>query len=350
MTFRDFMQSVLYDPELGYYNTARPKIGPGGDYYTASNVHPAFGAVLAKSLVGLYRDKPTLPLPLTLVEVGAGTGQLAIDVISAMEQQHRDLLEDLSYVIVEFSPAMRRLQHDKLAGLSRFVRWSKLKELCAAPITGIILSNELIDAMPVHRVRWSRDGLEELYVGTNATSEGSGLRLGWGRPSATRLADYIERYGVHLTDGQIIEINLDAIDWLSDAARALERGFLVTIDYGDLAERLYGPDRLAGTLRCFHRHTLTESPLDRIGEQDMTSSVNFTALIGRGAEVGLETVSFERQAAFLIRNGLLETIAAMSASDDISTLKERLAIKNLFVPGGVSDHFRVLVQRKRADC
>ena len=126
----------------------------------------------------------------------------------------------------------------------------------------------------------------------------------------------------------------------------IEQGFLVTIDYGDLAAHLYAPDRRNGTLRCFQKHTLTDTPLERIGEQDITASVNFSALIDYGEESGFEKLSYERQTNFLFRHGLIERIAAMEHNGTMDNLQDRLAIKNLLVPGGVSDNFRVLVQQK----
>jgi SAM-dependent MidA family methyltransferase len=169
----------------------------------------------------------------------------------------------------------------------------------------------------------------------------------WREPSTQRLGEYVERLGVSLRQGQIVEINLDAIDWLARMTKALRHGFLVTVDYGDTAEVLWTSDRKFGTLRSFYRHRLVDSPLDRIGEQDITASVNFSALIEYGRDFGLELLGYERQTAFLTRLGLIERIAAQhKPSDSLEDLKERLAVKNLFVPGGVSDSFRVLIQRR----
>ena len=153
--------------------------------------------------------------------------------------------------------------------------------------------------------------------------------------------------GVSLREGQIIEINLEMIDWMKRASGALENGLLITIDYGDTANHLYAQDRGSGTLRSFYRHQLIDSPLERIGEQDITASVNFTALIEYGRDVGFEEVSYERQTAFLIRMGLIERITGRDTSaGPPGDLKDRLALKNLFVPGGVGDNFRVLIQKK----
>ncbi|HTG17422.1 MAG TPA: SAM-dependent methyltransferase, partial [Blastocatellia bacterium] len=169
----------------------------------------------------------------------------------------------------------------------------------------------------------------------------------WNEPSTPKLISYLERAGVQMAEGQVVEVNLDAIEWLAKVASALDRGFLITIDYGDLSPLLCGPDRRSGTLRSFYNHALSDSQLQRVGDQDITASVNFTALMEYGRDFGFETISYERQAAFLIRMGLIEMIAEQENTHrSREGLKEQLALKNLFVPGGVSDNFRVLIQRK----
>ena len=334
------MQAALYDPELGYYNTERLKIGPQGDYYTSSNVHPAFGALLARAVAELWPDSS---VPLTIVEFGPGTGQLASDVLSAMLDEQPAVYDRLIYVLVEASSAMRTLQQDKLIAFDQHIRWCSVEELEHTPVIGVAFSNEFVDALPVHRARYRGGVLEELYVGTDAAC----LALLWSKPSTERLWRFVERVGVSLREDQIIEINLDMIDWMTQVSRALGNGFLITIDYGDTANHLYAQDRGSGTLRSFHRHQLIDSPLERIGEQDITASVNFTALIKHGRDLGFEAVSYERQTAFLIRMGLIERIAGQNTSEDAQgDLKDRLALKNLFVPGSVGDNFRVLIQRK----
>ncbi len=344
LTFRDFMQTALYGPALGYYSTERLKIGAAGDYYTSSNVHPAFGATLARAFAEWWRES-FVDEPLTLVEMGAGTGQLGADVIAALGDEHAALFSDLRYVIVEQSPAMQKRQRERLAAFGERVTWSRLDALARQPLTAIFFSNELVDALPVHRVRWNGEGIEEQFVSLN----GERLTLSWAAPSRPELFSYIQRLGARLRPGQIIEVNLDAFDWLAAVSRAMRRGWLVTIDYGDLAALLYAADRAQGTLRSFHRHRLVDSPLERIGEQDITASVNFTALIEGGRDCGFETLSYERQTAFLLRYGLIERIAAMHKPDEsLDDVRARLAVKNLFVPGGASDNFRVLVQRKAA--
>lgn len=341
ITFRDFMDSALYDQELGYYNTERLKIGLEGDYYTSSNVHPAFGAVLATAFAKLWASSAE---PLTIVEMGPGSGQLAADLLATMRDEQPSIYETLSYVLVESSPAMRKLQMEILNSFEDKISWRGLDQFEDASINGIVYSNEFVDALPVHRIRRRGDSLEEQYVKMVSATN---LGFCWSQPSANDLSEYVDRVGVPLRDGQVVEINRDALQWLARTANILKRGFLVTIDYGDVAQHLWTPDRVSGTLRSFYRHRLIDSPLERIGEQDMTASVNFTALIEHGRDLGFETVTFERQTAFLIRLGLIERIAGQNEpSRSLDDLKQRLAVKNLFVPGGVSDSFRVLVQRR----
>jgi SAM-dependent MidA family methyltransferase len=343
ITFRNFMQAALYDPELGYYNTERLKIGAEGDYYTSSNVHPAFGAVLARAFAELWDDWTQ---PLTIVEIGPGSGQLASDVLSSMRDEHPALFERVSYVLVEASPAMRKRQSNSLTAFKEHLLWAEFEQLERRPIRGIVFSNEFFDALPVHLARYRNGSIEELFVTTTSLESSTLLSVTWGQPSTQKLSKYVDRFVAAIKDVQIIEINLDAIDWLERIARALEDGVVITIDYGDLAQDLYTPERRTGTLRCFYRHRLIDSPLERVGEQDITASVNFTALIEYGRALGLELVSFERQTAFLIRTGLIERIAELGTTETLEDPMERLAVKNLFVPGGLSDSFRVLIQQR----
>jgi SAM-dependent MidA family methyltransferase len=284
---------------------------------------------------------------LTLVEFGAGTGQLAFDILSTMRDEHPSSFDRITYVIVETSPRMIQSQSMKLAAFAGRVQWCELSELEQTPITGIAFSNEFVDALPVHRVRMKGSAIEEQYVTLSFEKEEELLELSWGSASTTQLADYALRMGARIVEGQEIEMNLDANDWLARMSGAISRGFLVTIDYGDTVHRLWSHHRTRGTLRSFYEHRATDSPLDRIGQQDITASVNFTALIEYGRDFGFELISFERQTAFLIRMGLIERIAdKYGLVDSLDNLNERLAVKNLFVPGGISDSFQVLVQRR----
>ena len=355
--FRDFMEIALYDAESGYYNTRRNKIGPAGDYYTSGNVHQAFGATLAFAFAGMWSQEYAEPL--TIFEFGAGTGQLAFDIISTMKLERPDIFVELNYLILERSTAMQESQRRLLEPVDQKVNWVPFEPASNAdPFQGIVFSNELIDAMPAHLARIHEGRVQEGYVDLTATaatgdsrperSISAAFAICWEEPSDRAIESYISDLGVDIAEGQMLEVNLDAIAWLKRVSRILNRGFLVTIDYGDIGAHLYGRDRFGGTLRSFSKHRIAESPLLNVGEQDITSSVNFSALIEQGRQLGFEMVSYERQSSFLIRNGLLERAAGLCESGDNrpDTLSNRLAIKNLLVEGGSSDNFRVLVQRK----
>jgi SAM-dependent MidA family methyltransferase len=346
VTFSEFMRRALYDERDGYYSSAREKFGAGGDFYTASQVHELFGALLADEFAALWREL-SAPADFTIIELGAGRGELARDVLTALREKHPECCQSTRYVICEISAHLRREQQARLAEFKPQTVWvSDLSEL-GAPVSGACFSNEFFDALPVHLARQRGGRLRELYV---ETAPDGRLRFREGELSDGALADYWQRVGVPLAEGQRAEINLEAVKWIKRIAETLSRGRVVTIDYGETAGRLYTPDRMEGTLRCFSRHTLNDRPLERVGEQDLTSSVNFTALIEYGRAAGLETLSFMRQNDYLISLGLLERaaeLARQSAGESPRALQHRLALKSLFVPQGIAAYFKVLVQEKR---
>jgi SAM-dependent MidA family methyltransferase len=203
----------------------------------------------------------------------------------------------------------------------------------------------LIDALPVHIVEMTKEGLKELFVGA---AEG-GFREILAHPSTPELAAYLERYGILLMPGQRAEINLNATGWLASVAAALERGFVLTIDYGYLAEELYAPQRKDGTLLCYYRHTTEEDPYLRVGEQDITTHINFSALIETGKDLGLAPVWYGEQYRFLLSLGIIDELMRLEAlaTSENEKLKHRLTLKKLLLPeGGMGDTFKVLVQAK----
>lgn len=347
ITFRDFMETALYDSELGYYSRGGTAIGPGGDFFTSSNLHPIFGAILAEVLVDLLgktgpesaRDSG----PGTIIEMGAGTGRLAARILEAIESEHKDIFARLSYIIVEISDQMRRRQREELQRFERCVRWATLDELEGKNISGVVFSNEFVDALPVHRIRFNSGRLEEQFV-IAVAGDSTDTRLSdhWSELSDERLTNYVARFGLVFEERQVLEVNLDAIEWLRSVSRILADGFILTIDYGDIAPALLSRGRREGTLRCFYRHRIVDSPFEGVGERDITSSVNFSALQEYGRDLGLEAVSLETQTSFLMKRGLIERVANLFASDK----SEALAAKNLLVPGGIGDYCKVLIQEK----
>lgn len=348
--FRDFMELALYHPRYGYY-TRLSDIGPGGDYYTSANIHRLFGELLAEKFVRLFRSlteadrsaRPAQADRLTLVEIGAGTGQLAEDILRALRVHHPSLFERMSYWIIEVSPRLTSLQQARLGPLGT-VAWAQWEDFAPGSLTAVVFSHEVLDAFPVHRVVNQGGRLMEMYVAL----DGDELSWALGELTDTRLAEYLRQVDVQLDDGQIADIALDIIPWLRSVSRVLARGFLVTIDYGDTAPQLYAPHRREGTLRCFFRHTLVPDPLIRIGDQDITASVDFTLLVETGRQLGLEPVEFTSLRRCLLDLGLLDRVERLTQTGNApdATLKDRLALKHFLLPGAFGENFKVLVQRK----
>ena len=335
------MEMALYDPEQGYY-TGQREIGQEGDYYTSANVHPLFGELLAEKLAGLLRHL-TSGAGRTLIEVGAGSGQLAEDILRHLQKHFPDLFERLTYVISELGPVFRHVQQQRLQDFGG-VRWAALAEVAPESITGIIFSNELIDALPVHRIVRKGEALRELYVDWRAG------RFMWtlGDVSSEELRQLVSSWEVSLEEGQIAEVNLSAVQYLRTAATLLREGFLVTIDYGEVRPRLYSTARQQGTLRCFYRHMVTENPFERVGEQDITASVDFTLLMEAGERVGLQTIEFKSQREFMLEQGLVDRLSGpdLTGNSSLAQLRSKLAAKHFLLPGAFGDHFKLLIQRK----
>ncbi len=346
VTFARFMEWCLYHPVHGYYTSDAACIGKEGDYYTAPCVHPLFGGMVARQLGEMHRilGKATF----TILEIGGGRGFLCEDILNWLKHHDPELYRCLDYAIMELSPSMRREQQDRLAeeAAKGKVRWVSTDLLRTGELSleGCILSNELVDAFPVHRVRCEGGELQEIMV---HEKEGRFIeRLGG--LSNPALSCYFAPLGVDIAEGQTVEINLLALNWLEDVASCLKRGFLLTMDYGCLATELYAPWRRDGTLRCFFRHELKDSPYENLGKQDITAHVNFTSLIRKGEEVGLHLTGLAPQYRFLLALGLLEATAA--ATKDLSAvagLQFRLALKHLLDPErGMGEIFKVLIQHK----
>jgi SAM-dependent MidA family methyltransferase len=217
-------------------------------------------------------------------------------------------------------------------------------DLPAGGVLGCLFSNELLDALPVHRVVQRREGLREIYV----TARQRMLVEEEGELSSPAVADYLERYGAPLAEGQQAEVHLAAMAWLERAAAAMERGFLLTIDYGYRAQDLYGAGRQRGTVLAYRKHRAQEDWLAIPGQQDLTAHVNFTALEERGRELGLETLGLVPQTNFLLALASASGFADLQepGGNETEKLRARLGLKQLIHPEGMGETFKVLVQAK----
>jgi SAM-dependent MidA family methyltransferase len=341
LTFFDFMAESLYHPKHGYYTSSRNRIGKQGDFFTSSSVHALFGGLIARQLIEMAK---ILDAELfTVVEQGAGEGHLAKDILDAIRAEAPDLYRRLQYLLVEVSPDNRQRQSQQLSGHEQHVSWCAESEL--VPFTGCYLSNELIDAFPVHVVEKRNGQLQEVYV----TAAGDMFAETVGPLSTEEILNHFSWLGVEPCEGNRGEVNLAAVDWMRRVAAKLERGFVLTIDYGYPAEELFAPFRRNGTVMCYHKHAAKEDPYCRVGEQDITAHVDFTALQKAGAEVGLGTLFFKEQYRFLMALGFVEKLIELQSqvADPNQAMALRMTLKNLIMPDeGMGSTFKVLVQGK----
>lgn len=351
LTFARFMELALYDPQFGYYMTSRSqendplgterdRIGWSGDFYTASDVTP----LLAKAIFKQIQEVDALlkyPGELTIVEMGGGKGLLAKEILRECEKVSPETLSRFTYILVECSPVMRASQKRHLGefvekGLS--IQWvSGLSELQTEQVTGVILSNEFFDALPVHRVTMQVGTLREVFV----DCEGEGFVERWGEPSTEEISAYLKDNCVSLPDGYTTEVHLQAVSWMEEAARVLNRGIVLTIDYGHTAQDYYGPSRKNGTLLGYYRHTVSGNPYDHIGEQDITAHVNFSGLALAGERDGLSVTGFSNLMSFLLGLGVEEMLRGLDQES-----KELRSAIHLLRPNGMGGTFKVLIQHK----
>ncbi len=313
------MNAALYDEAGGYYKRSDLKRwGRAGDYRTSPERSELFAATFARYFAKLY-DELQRPSQWTIVEAGPGAGDFATVVQRELRGQYTD------YVLIESTSELEALPPIK---------------------AGIFFSNELLDAFPVHRLIRTGDELLELYIALN--SEG---RFVWtnGPLSTSRLSDFCRTYAHELEDGQIIEVNLAIDEWLAGVAAKLERGYLISVDYGAESYDLYDMAlRPHGTLRAFAGHRFVEDVLAQPGDYDITSSVNWSQVQASGARVGFTTVEFAQQDRFLMDAGLLSELERKlnSLTSDADKLALTAGAREMILPGGMGSSFQVLVQKR----
>lgn len=337
ITFARFMEMALYDPEEGYYTSAKDPIGWWGDYYTSPEVHPLFGRLIAKQLIQMLHTVAAMG-PVTLIEMGAGKGLLSRDVLDGLKQQDPALFDRIRYIIIERSPSMMARQQSMLLqkGLDRkVVQYASLDE--TRGVVGCLLSNELVDAFPVHRVIMTERGLKEIYVGAGKDQIVEVVDA----PSTDALSSYFDGLKIKLAPGQQAEVNLEALRWIKEVGQVLLKGYVLTFDYGHAAADLYAPHRIKGSLLCYHRHTVNENPYIRMGDQDITSHVDFTRLAWAGREAGLEVTGFTHQQSFLMGLGIAQEMEGLDPQSP-----EFLAMKRLISDASMGRTFKVLIQHK----
>ena len=343
IAFAEYMRACLYDEKFGYYS--RLEARRFNDYYTSVDVHPIFGRLLARQLAEMWRILDS-PGEFQIVECGAGTGRLAAQILEFAARALPDFYAAIRYFAVEISGG-RRAEHALV--LAPHVSAGKIvstPELPGSVVAGCIFSNELLDAFPVHRVVDENGLLREIYVAL----EGESLAQSCGPLSAHGIAEYFREQCIALENGQA-EAALDVCRWIENAAGILQRGFVLTIDYGHEAAELYNPRHASGTLLAYEGHRAGENWFDAPGEQDLTAHVNFTALDLWGKRAGLIRTGLVTQSHFLVALAQANQLADLEepGMTELGRIRARLLFKTLIHPEGLGETFRVMVQHKGVD-
>lgn len=315
-----------------YYSSAKKLIGKEGDFYTSPYVHSAFGSALARQIAQCWKILGG-PDTYTIFEFGGGSGKLACAVLDALEQNCHPCYKATEYIISDYHARSQNGNN----------RWKQVqpfsKKFISYPFTGIVLAHEFVDALPVHRVVRRADRLQEIMVNGRRDFQGDflGNIAEEEMPLSTPLLEsFFKRLGMLPPINCQADVNLEAIDWLQWVGSNMDRGFVITIDYGDLAEYLFTEDRSFGTVRGFYRHELLSDLYKYPGGQDLTASVNFSSLIEFGEEFGLTPTGFTHQMYFLLGADILSLVPP----------EELTTIKRLILPDGMGDTYKVLIQHK----
>ncbi len=335
ISFAEFMQHALYAPGLGYYATGATKFGPGGDFVTAPEISPVFGRIVARQAAEVLENTGTG----SVLEFGAGTGRLAIDVLMMLEA-----LGTLPerYRILEVSPDLAQRQKDNLAAAVPHLM-GRVEWLSGLPVShaGVVLANEVLDAMPVERFERTRDGVLQQRVmekqGRFCFTTGTAPEL------LVNAVKSVEKdIGRTLAPGFVSEISLGPAGWIADLAQVLERGCVLLFDYGGTRQEYYAEDRADGWLRCHFRHHAHDDPLVLAGIQDITAWVDFTALAGAAVDHGFRIGGYQSQAHFIAGGGLEREFQEFDQLSETQQLAMSTQIKTLTLPGEMGENIKCL--------
>jgi len=334
--FRRFMEMALYHPDHGYYASGKARVGKGGDFFTSVSVGAIYGRILA-SICREVWERLGRPVKFTIVEQGANDGAMAADILRAICGAEDDLSRSLRFLIVEPFEVNASKQRETLRDHPNVSWISSLAEL--TPFSGIHLSNELLDAFPVHSLRWDGESWEEECVG-NQENE-----LIWtSRPiSSESLKALAKELPTDLPSGFRVEMNPGMQPWLNGLFEKLRRGIVLTVDYGQAGQDRYAPHRADGTLLAFKKHERFNNPLPEPGDRDITAQVDFTALSRSAREIGFEILGYSDQHHFLVgaAESWLRSLGDFSDRSDAAQ-NELRALQSLLNPGSMGIQFKAI--------
>ncbi|TKC19899.1 class I SAM-dependent methyltransferase [Robertmurraya kyonggiensis] len=335
ITYATYISEALYHPKWGYYIKQEEKVGRGGDFITTSNISDIYGRIMAKWFLNLMKEHD---LPTKVCEIGAGNGRFAA---AFLDEWSRITGEPLQYFIVDESPYHRELQKEILPIGEQVFQVENLEEL--KPFIGVVFSNELFDALPVHVVNKKDGTMMEVMVSVeNDQFVEKPVLL-----ENSMIKQFLKESNLTLVDNQRIEIPLAMGELVQRISQMLERGFVITVDYGYTDEEWMEPIHRDGSLRGYSKHEQVHNVLLNPGEMDITSHIHFDGLIRSGEKEGLRFVSKQRQDEFFLSIGLLQELEDHYDPNPFSKVGRRnRAIRSLILPSGMSSMFQVLIQKK----
>lgn len=337
ITFAEFMRMALYEPGVGYYSTRSP-VGQAGDYFTSPTAHPVFGFLLSLQIRRMWHSIGR-PSKFFVIEMGSGNDLLAKDILSYIQFENDAFKEALNYITID-----RTVFHSN--NLSEMNIQKVLSDrIPLSNIEGCFISNELIDSFPVHRFKIQNGTLKEIFVSLDHNRDFIEIVE---NPSTEKILDRISNVMPVLPENFVGEVNLNINCWIKDVARALKRGFVVTIDYGHLSNELYSSIRSSGTIQTYYKHVNGFSPYENIGEQDITAHVDFSQLISDGDYYGLNSIMLATQSEYLKKIGFMKIYNALRNThmNLVEKQANMMGMLELIRPEGLGS-FKILIQEKR---
>ena len=341
ISFKRYMDLALYAPGLGYYTAGSAKLGEEGDFITAPEISPLFSQSLANSIL------PALDKEQVILEVGAGRGRMAADILIFLQQQDKLPKE---YWILELSADLRERQKQTISEtvpeLLEKVKWL---DTLPEKISGVVLANELLDAMPVQLFQKTENDINEINVTWENDKFDFQEESSFDKDLIGRVRDIESETGSEFISGYVSEVNLAAEDWIKSIAERLQQGIIILIDYGFPRHEYYHEQRSQGTLMCHYRHRTHPNPFVYPGLQDITAHIDFTAMADAALEADMKVIGYTNQASFLMGAGLME-LAAVGEDIDLQEQMEMASqIKKLTLPHEMGELFKVIGFSKNYD-
>lgn len=341
ISFQRYMEQVLYAPGLGYYAAGSEKLGQAGDFVTAPEITPLFSHALAKAIL------PAINKESIILEVGAGRGRMAADILVYLQQQNKLPRE---YWILELSADLRERQKNTIKEtIPEFLQQVKWLDNLPEQFSGVVLANELLDAMPVQLFQKSKNDINEVNVGWKEDKFVFQLQSSFDQRLIMRVKDIEDELGQALPAGYLSEVNFAAEDWIKSIAEKLQSGIVVLIDYGFPRHEYYHEQRSQGTIMCHYRHRTHPDVFVFPGLQDITAHVDFTAMADAALESGMRVMGYTNQASFLMGAGLVELAAENNNNALMNELEIASQIKKLTLPHEMGELFKVIGFSKDCD-